>query len=109
MSRTATIQRKYRRSGLSLVAQREAVRAFLSGGNWTLLAGHTETESGKVNDRPELARALNACRLTGATLIIANLDRLSRNAEFLLNLRDAGVDFVAAGMPKAALPLGSWR
>jgi DNA invertase Pin-like site-specific DNA recombinase len=89
------------RSGLGLEAQREAVRAFLNGGNWTLLAEHTEIESGKVDNRPELTKALNACRLTGATLVIAKLDRLSRDAAFLLNLEKAGVEFIAADMPNA--------
>lgn len=89
------------RSGLGLEAQREAVRAFLNGGNSTLLSEHTEVESGKVDTRPELAKALNACRLTGATLVIAKLDRLSRDAAFLLNLEKAGVEFVAADMPNA--------
>ncbi len=89
------------RSGLGLEAQREAVRVFLNGGNWTLLAEHTEIESGKVDSRPELAKALTACRLTGATLVIAKLDRLSRDAAFLLNLEKAGVEFTAADMPNA--------
>jgi DNA invertase Pin-like site-specific DNA recombinase len=89
------------RSGLGLDAQREAVRTFLNGGRWALLAEHTEVESGKVDNRPELAKALLACRLTGATLVIAKLDRLSRDAAFLLNLEKAGVEFVAADMPGA--------
>ncbi len=89
------------RSGLGLEAQREAVRAFLNGGNWTLLAEHTEVESGKVDNRPELTKALHECRLTGATLVIAKLDRLSRDAAFLLWLEKSGVEFIAADMPNA--------
>lgn len=92
---------KQRRSGLGLEAQRAAVTAFLNGGRWELTAEFTEIESGKLNDRPQLARALDACRLTGATLVIAKLDRLSRDAHFLLGLEKAGVDFVAADMPNA--------
>jgi len=88
-------------SGLGLDAQREAVRAFLSGGNGTLSAEFTEVESGKRNDRPELVKALQACRVYGAKLVIAKLDRLSRDAHFLLGLEKAGVDFVAADMPMA--------
>src|SRR5689334_4190659 len=92
---------KQGRSGLGLDAQREAVRGFLNGSNWSLLPEHTEVESGKRDDRPELAIALRACRLTGASLIIAKLDRLSRDAAFLLGLEKAGVEFVAADMPNA--------
>ena len=82
---------KQGRSGLGLDAQREAVRAFLNGGDWRLLAEHTEVKSGKRDDRPELCKALHACRLTGATLVIAKLDRPRRDAAFLLNLEKAGV------------------
>ena len=83
------------RSGLGLEAQRKAVADYLDGGRWKLLAEFVEIESGKRNDRPKLAEAFQLCRVTGATLLIAKLDRLSRNAHFLLGLKDAGIDFVA--------------
>jgi DNA invertase Pin-like site-specific DNA recombinase len=89
------------RSGLGLDAQRRAVDDYLNGGRWHLVAEHTEVESGKQNARPELNKALAACRLHSATLVVAKLDRLSRNAAFLLTLRDAGVAFVAVDLPDA--------
>jgi DNA invertase Pin-like site-specific DNA recombinase len=89
------------RSGLGLDAQREAVKAYLNGGNWTVIADFVEVESGRKSDRPELAKAMDLCRLTGATLVIAKLDRLARDAHFLLGLQKAGVDFIACDMPQA--------
>lgn len=88
-------------SGLGLDAQRAAVQGFLNGGRWQLVGEFQETESGGRDDRPALAQALDLCRLTGAKLLIAKLDRLSRDAHFLLGLQKAGVRFVAADMPDA--------
>lgn len=88
-------------SGLGVEAQRKAVADYLNGGRWSLIAEVVEVESGKRSDRPKLAEALRLCRLHGATLVIAKLDRLSRDAAFLLNLQAAGVRFVAADMPEA--------
>src|SRR5712671_2581426 len=96
------------RSGLGLDAQRQAVADYLNGGTRSLLREFVEVESGKLNTRPELEQALHLCKVTGATLVIAKLDRLSRNAAFLLTLRDSGVQFVAADMPDAnALTVGT--
>jgi DNA invertase Pin-like site-specific DNA recombinase len=92
---------KQGRSGLGLEAQQAAVRDYLNGGNWKLLAEVTEVESGKRSDRPKLDEAMRLCRLHGATLIIAKLDRLSRDAHFLLGLQKAGVEFIAVDMPSA--------
>jgi len=89
------------RSGLGLEAQREAVQRYLNGGNWTLAAAVTEVESGKRTDQPELDRALGLCRLYGATLVVAKLDRLARNVAFIAKLMESGVDFVAADFPQA--------
>lgn len=89
------------RSGLGLEAQRQAVANYLNGGRWALLREFTEIESGRHNERPELAKALALCRQTGAKLVIAKLDRLSRNTAFLLTLRDSAVKFVAADCPDA--------
>ena len=88
-------------SGLGLEAQRKAVTDFLNGGNWRLVAEFVEIESGSKDDRPELSDALALARVHGAKLVIAKLDRLSRDAHFLLGLQKAGVEFVAADMPDA--------
>ena len=88
-------------SGLGLKAQRTAVDNYLNGGNWTLLDTFTEVESGRRNDRPELAKALDLCRRKKATLVIAKLDRLARNVAFIANLMEANVDLVAVDMPQA--------
>src|SRR6516162_6851054 len=74
-----------------------AVHALIDAGRGEF----TEIETGKRADRPALAKALAMCRLHGARLVIAKLDRLSRNAHFLLGLKESGVDFVAADMPYA--------
>ncbi|MFL5284061.1 MAG: recombinase family protein [Rhodopila sp.] len=89
------------RSGLGLDAQREAVRSFLAAHPGDLADEFTEVETGKHADRPQLAKALAACHLTGAVLVIAKLDRLSRDAHFLLGVEKAGVDFVCADIPNA--------
>ena len=89
------------RSGLGLEAQRKAVADFLAGGTWRHVAERVEVESGSRDMRPRLIEALALCRLHNATLLIAKLDRLSRDAAFLLNLQKAGVRFVAADMPEA--------
>jgi DNA invertase Pin-like site-specific DNA recombinase len=89
-------------SGLGLEAQRAAVATWLNGGDWTLVEEHVEVESGKRDDnRPALAKAFDACRVYNAKLVIAKLDRLSRDAHFLLGLQKAGVEFVAVDMPHA--------
>ena len=104
-------------SGLGIEAQRAAVAGYLKshGGIEVqadtlnsgkkvagLLAEYTEVESGKREDnRPQLHLAMTQARLTGATLLIAKIDRLSRDAHFLIGLEKAGVDFVAADMPNA--------
>lgn len=89
------------RSGLGLDAQRRAVDELTTQRHLHLLEQFTEVESGKRHDRPQLAAALNHAKLTGSVLMIAKLDRLSRNAAFLLALRDSGVRFLAADIPDA--------
>ncbi len=88
-------------SGLGLEAQREAVARHVLGSGGVITAEFLEIESGKRNDRPEIATALAACRAQRATLIIAKLDRLARNVAFISHLMESGVDFIAADMPMA--------
>ena len=92
---------KQGRSGLGLDAQRKSVSDYLNGGAWDLIGEYVEVESGKVDQRPKLEQALALCELTGATLVVAKLDRLSRNVAFLAALQDSGARFVAADMPEA--------
>jgi len=90
---------KQGQSGLGLEAQRFAVQAFVQA---TPLVGEfVEVESGKKNERSQLAAAIALAKTRGATLLIAKLDRLSRNAGFIFQLRDSGVDFVCYDMPDA--------
>src|SRR5256884_3447076 len=89
------------KSGLGLDAQREAVQNYLNGGRWALIDEFTEVESGKRNDRPELQKALTACKKQKAKLVIAKIDRLSRNLAFIATLMDSGVEFVAVDNPHA--------
>lgn len=87
------------RSGLGLEAQQAAVRGYL--GSVMPIAEFTEIETGRRNDRPELDRALVLCRKRKARLVIAKLDRLSRNLAFIAALMDSGVEFVAVDNPHA--------
>ena len=86
-------------SGLGLEAQRSAVQNFLAGKE--IIAEFTEVESGRKNDRPQLAQALALAKKNKATLVIAKLDRLARNVHFISGLLESGVQFVAADMPEA--------
>lgn len=89
------------RSGLGLEAQKTAVKDHIWRNGAILVAEYTEVESGARNERPQLQAALKRATLSTATLVIAKLDRLSRNAAFLLALRDAGTEILAVDMPNA--------
>lgn len=88
-------------SGLGLEAQREIVSAYVRGIGGTVIAEHTEVESGKVRERPVLQQALGMCRQANASLVIAKLDRLSRSVAFISSIMEAKVEFVAVDMPHA--------
>jgi len=89
------------RSGLGLEAQAEAVSNFAHREGYSVVASFTETESGKKNQRVQLTAAIAQCRKERATLVIAKLDRLSRNVAFISNLMESQVDFKAVDNPHA--------
>jgi DNA invertase Pin-like site-specific DNA recombinase len=93
-------------SGLGLEAQREAVRVYLNGGDWHIIAEFAEVESGRNSDRPVLAQALAAARLHRVPLIVAKVDRLTRSLAFLTRLIEAGVDVRFCDLPKIEGPAG---
>lgn len=93
--------RQQERSGLGLLAQRDAVQRFVQSSGGALIGEFTEIESGRHRDRPKIAEALWMCRVYDARLVIARLDRLSRNTALIAKLMETGVDFVAADMPLA--------
>ena len=90
-------------SGLGLEAQRSAVAGYVKGSDRraVILAEFTEVESGKNNQRVQLAAAIDRAKKESAVLVIAKLDRLSRNASFIFTLRDSGVNFQCVDMPDA--------
>ncbi len=92
-------------SGLGLDAQRATVEQYLAGSSRTSAGEFIEVETGKganaLDKRPQLRLALETCRKTGATLLIAKLDRLARNVHFVSGLMESRVKFVACDMPEA--------
>ena len=88
-------------SGLGLDAQRQAVRDYAQKVQGTILDEQVEVESGKRSDRPVLTNAIQRCRETGATLLVAKLDRLSRNLHFITTLQLSKVNFLAVDNPHA--------
>lgn len=92
---------KQGKAGLGIEAQRASITGYLNGGTWELLQEYVEVESGKTSDRPQLQEALKACKRTGAALVIAKLDRLSRDPDFLGTLMKSDIEFIACDMPDA--------
>jgi DNA invertase Pin-like site-specific DNA recombinase len=82
-----------------LEAQRAAVESYLNGGRWKLLAEYVEVESGKRNDRPKLAAALAHAKVSGAKVVFAKLDRLTRDVDLLRALAASNVDLSSATRP----------
>lgn len=90
-----------KKQGLGLEAQRSTVMAYLSNiQDARMVAEYEEKESGKYDNRTQLNKALLECKQQNATLIIAKLDRLSRNVSFIFALKDANVDFICCDLPE---------
>jgi DNA invertase Pin-like site-specific DNA recombinase len=87
-------------SGLGLNAQKSAVLKFINNDD-VLIKSYTDVESGKNDNRPSLMQAIEDCKNNDATLLIAKLDRLSRNAAFIFTLKDSQVKFKCVDMPEA--------
>lgn len=96
------------KQSLGLDAQRNSVLSYLNNDNTNILISEfVEKESGKNNNRMQLSNAILECKKQNATLIIAKLDRLSRNVGFIFNLKESGVDFFALDIPNfSTLTLG---
>lgn len=90
---------KQERSGLGIEAQRDIINSFIKEG--VILAEYVETESGRKSDRPKLQEALALCRKTNSILIVAKLDRLSRNVAFTSKLLESDVEIIFCDFPQA--------
>lgn len=90
--------KKQNNSGLGLASQKQSVEKFCEG---KIIESYTEVESGKNDNRIELKKAIEAAKKNNAKLVIAKLDRLSRNVTFVSMLMDSGVDFICVDMPNA--------
>lgn len=89
-----------KRQNLGLDAQQATVTNYVRTKGGVIVSSYQEKESGKNDNRPQLSAALAECKRTGATLLIAKLDRLSRKVSFVFTLRDSGVKFVATDLPQ---------
>tara|TARA_Y100001947_G_C10298787_1_gene286188 strand:+ start:375 stop:1058 length:684 start_codon:yes stop_codon:yes gene_type:complete len=86
-------------SGLGLEAQEATVARYIKEGDELVSPPFVEVESGRRSDRPQLAKALARCRVMGATLIVAKVDRLTRSASFLETVLASGVPVVFCDLP----------
>jgi DNA invertase Pin-like site-specific DNA recombinase len=93
--------KKQGESGLGLEAQLKALQDYASQNDGVIIKIYREIESGRKNNRPELANAIAHTKRSRATLVIAKFDRLARNVHFVSGLMESGVDFVACNFPTA--------
>jgi DNA invertase Pin-like site-specific DNA recombinase len=99
---------KQGKSGLGLDAQKVAVADRLNGGRWQIIGEFIEVESGKRASRPQLDTAIAACKKHKAKLVVAKLDRLSRNVSFLLKLIESGVEVLFSDLPELNGAMGKF-
>lgn len=92
---------KQKSSGLGLDSQKDAVNKHVDSVNGNIIASYEDIESGNSNNRPALLTAIERCKLTNSVLIIAKLDRLSRNVAFLAQLMESNINFVCCDNPNA--------
>jgi DNA invertase Pin-like site-specific DNA recombinase len=97
--RVSTVQQG--QFGFSIEAQRAAVQDYVAANPGFVVAEFSEVMSGRKDSRPELAKALSMCRIARAVLVIARLDRLSRNLEMISRLMESRLEFVAVDFPHA--------
>jgi len=97
--RVSTVQQG--KSGLGLQAQKQTVRTYLQNDMEHIIAEFTDIESGKNSSRPELMKALSMAKEENAILVVAKLDRLSRELHFITEIQKSGIEFVCADMPEA--------
>jgi DNA invertase Pin-like site-specific DNA recombinase len=97
------------RSGLGLDSQRSVVRQMAAARGWGLVKEFTEVESGTNCDRQALKMAMQLCKNVGGTLVVAKLDRLARDAKFLLGLADSGVPILFGDLPEMDLTTSAGR
>ena len=88
-------------SGLGLESQLDIANNYCQQNNIEIIEHFSEVQSGGKNDREMIAKALRRCELTGALLVVAKLDRISRDVEFIAQLQKSNINFVCADMPEA--------
>ena len=96
------------KSGLGLEAQQNTAQTWVLTNGMEIVHEFQEVESGRCKERPVLAEALRHCRLFGTTLIVAKVDRLARNSQFLMSIYDSGVPVVFCDLPVVSGPMGRY-
>jgi DNA invertase Pin-like site-specific DNA recombinase len=93
--------KKQGKSGLGLEAQRDTVEKYAKSDHGKIIKEFVEIETGTTGDRVTLKEAIAYCHASGAKLVVAKLDRLARNVQFIATLMNSGIDFVCCDNPHA--------